>query len=74
MVIWVFLTVAAWRINWAGVICASPGFGRLCPRVPREMSWTIEDPSELVSAMVSKVSLRCTFGRMPADVEVRLHG
>ena len=37
----VFLTLAAWRINWAGVICdrvSDPDFWMLYPHVPREIS------------------------------------
>ena len=51
----VFLTVAAFRIKRAGVICARvvwSRFLRLSPRVQRETSWTIVHPSQLDLATV----------------------
>ena len=73
-VMWVFLSVAALRINWAGVICARMVWSRfveaVCPRGPRNFSGTVVHPFLLESAMVFLVLLefpsRCAFGRMPA--------
>ena len=55
-VTWVFLTVAALRINWAGVICARV----VWKLYPRELGLAMEH------AVQSEVSSHCAFGRMPA--------
>ena len=68
-----FLTVAAFRIKRAGVICArvvSSRFMRLYPRVQRETSSTIVHPSQLDLTTVHVVQLEVyshyAFDRMHA--------
>ena len=80
-----FLTVAVLRINWAGVICARVVWSRFLEAVStsaeREISWTIELPSQLdmatVCAVLSEFSLHYALDRMLAchadDGKPRLH-
>ena len=75
----VFLTFAALRINWAGVICdrvvlsKKKNIWRLCPRVPRETSWTIVHSFQLdlakEYAVLSGGSSHHAFDRMLARHE-----